>query len=185
MIFDKEKKITVNEFLELDFEEGFIYELINGETASRKSSTTLHQSVSMNLVSALYPHIKDNKLGHLFSSPLDVFLNKYNLFVPDLTFTSNQNKKILKKKWIKGSPDLIIEILSKDTIMRDRGTKKNIYKKEKVKEYWIVDPLASSVEVYELKKNEYNLIIFATDNDEFQSTVLEGFKMNVKDIFNL
>jgi Uma2 family endonuclease len=185
MISQFKKKISVKEFLELDFEEGFIYELINGEIASRKSSTTLHQMVSMNLLSALYLHIKNNKLGHLFTSPLDVCLNKHNLIVPDLTFTSNNNKKILKKKWIKGSPDLIIEILSRDTIIRDRGSKKSIYKKEKVKEYWIVDPSSSSIEVYLWEKNEYNLIAFADEESEFQSTVLAGFKMNVKDIFNL
>jgi Uma2 family endonuclease len=181
----EEKKITVNDFLEMDFEEGFIYELINGDIAKRKSSTPLHQKVSMNLLHALFPHIKNNKLGHLFTAPLDVYLNKHNLFVPDLTFTSNKNKKILKKKWIKGAPDLIIEILSRDTIMRDRGSKMNIYKKEKVKEYWIVDPSTTSIEVYYLEKKEYNLVAFADENDEFQSTVLEGFKMNVKDIFNL
>jgi Uma2 family endonuclease len=61
----------------------------------------------------------------------------------------------------------------------------SIYKNEKVKEYWIVDPSACSTEVYYLEKKEYNLVAFADEESVFQSTVLEGFKMNVKDIFNL
>jgi Uma2 family endonuclease len=186
MIAQAEKKITVNEFLEMDFEEGFIYELINGEIMKRTSPNLDHQDASANLHFALMSHVRTNKLGYVFAAPMDVYLTELDLVVPDLIFISNENKEIMQeKRCVEGVPDLIIEILSKGTKGVDRKDKMTLYCKNGVKEYWIIDPKSEYVEIYVWEKGVYNLVVVAEDNDEFQSTVLEGFKMNVKDIFNL
>jgi Uma2 family endonuclease len=186
MIAQAEKKITVNEFLELDFEEGFIYELINGEIMKRTSPNLDHQDASMMLSTFLNNFILANKLGKLFAAPTDVYITEFDLVVPDLSYVSNNNKDIMfERRCIVGVPDLIIEILSKGTKGVDRKDKMTLYCKNGVKEYWIVDPKSEYVEIYVLEKGVYNLVVVAEDNDEFQSTVLAGFKMNVKDIFNL
>jgi Uma2 family endonuclease len=186
MIAQAEKKTTVNEFLEMDFEEGFIYELINGEIMKRTSPNLDHQDASMMLSTFLNNYILANKLGKLFAAPTDVYITEFDLVVPDLSFVSNNNKDIMfERRCIVGVPDLIIEILSKGTKGVDRKDKMTVYCKNGVKEYWIVDPKSEYVEIYVLENGIYNLMTVAEENDEFQSTVLEGFKMNVKDIFNL
>ena len=59
-----------------------------------------------------------------------------------------------------------------------------LYKAHKVKEYWIVDPRNQSVEVYEWQDGDYEMVSFAIDNGEVQSTVLEGLSVDISQIFN-
>jgi Uma2 family endonuclease len=184
MIAQAEKKITINEFLELDFEEGFIYELINGEIMKRTSPNLDHQDASANIHFALMNHNKTHKLGFVFAAPTDVYLTEFDLVVPDIVFVSNSNKEIMQnRRCIVGTPDLIIEILSKGTRGVDRKDKMPLYCKSGVQELWIVDPKAQTVEVNILENNAYKIFAFADEEGEFESKILEGFKMNVKDIF--
>jgi len=54
------EKLTVPEFLEMDdFEEGFLYELINGEIVKRSSPATDHQAASFNLALLLGNFVKE------------------------------------------------------------------------------------------------------------------------------
>ena len=54
----------------------------------------------------------------------------------------------IKNDGIHGAPDLVVEVLSPSTMMNDRGPKMRHYAAAGVKEYWLVSPLARSVEVY-------------------------------------
>ena len=180
-----EKKITVPEFLDMDFEEGYIYELINGEIMRRTSPNRDHQDVSMMLSMLLNTYILSNKLGKLYAAPMDVYLTEFDLVVPDLTFVSKNNEALHKNElYIEGVPDLIVEILSKGTQNVDRGKKNTQYKKFGVKEYWIVNPRSKSIEIYEWVNGDYELFSDAEETGEIESKVLTGFKLEVGDIFN-
>ena len=71
---------------------------------------------------------------------------------PDIIFVSNENQKDFTKDNIKGTPDLLIEILSPSTCKRDLGIKKKLYVKNGVREYWIVDLSRKSLKVLNLKE---------------------------------
>ncbi len=58
------------------------------------------------------------------------------------------NPDIIKENGIYGAPDLVVEVISPSTMRYDRGPKMQAYAKAGVKEYWLVTPLARSVEVY-------------------------------------
>ena len=58
-----------------------------------------------------------------------------------------------------GVPDLMIEIVSPGSVVRDRVRKKEIYEQAEVPEYWIVDPKYFTVEVYELTDSGYTLFL--------------------------
>lgn len=49
-------------------------------------------------------------------------------------------KKKLDDQGCKGSPDMIIEIISRSTARRDKIEKFNVYEKAGIQEYWIVEP---------------------------------------------
>ncbi|MBR1885955.1 MAG: Uma2 family endonuclease, partial [Schwartzia sp.] len=51
----------------------------------------------------------------------------------------------------------IVEVLSLSTMARDRGIKKNAYERAGVREYWIVDPVSESIEVYHLRDGRFEL----------------------------
>jgi len=54
---------------------------------------------------------------------------------------------------VQGAPDLVVEILSPSTAGRDRVAKRTLYGKYGVREYWIVDPVGSTIEVLTLGAN--------------------------------
>ena len=92
------------------------------------------------------------------------------------------NSDIIKDNAIYGAPDLIVEVLSPGTEKRDRGYKKNLYERCGVREYWIVDPVSLSVEVYLLENGKYELDevyrIFP-DYTEFYPNEKERYKSEV------
>lgn len=184
MIAVAEEKMTVSEFLELDFEEGYIYELLNGDIMRRTSPNLEHQEASMMLSTLMNMFILSKKLGKLYAAPMDVYLSPEDLVVPDLVFVANTNSVILKpNKCIVGVPDLIVEILSKGTQGVDRGRKMRKYRAAKVAEYWIVDPRLQSIEVYEWTETGYELMSEAEEIGEITSKVLPEFKLEVATVF--
>ncbi len=181
-----EKKITIAEFLErTDFEDGYIYELINGEIMRRTSPNLVHQDASMMLSVHLGTFIAAHNLGRLYAAPTDVYLSKVaDLVVPDLIFIPTENASYLQPSgYILGVPDLIVEILSKGTHQVDRGDKMRLYKRHGVKEYWLVDPIKKSIEVHVLEDNDYILTSYAEEFGEINSRVLANFSLEVAKIF--
>lgn len=69
---------------------------------------------------------------------------------PDLVFVRKERLAVLSDRGVEGPPDLIVEIVSPSTAGRDRGVKLDRYRHFGVAEYWIVDPEARIVEVWDL-----------------------------------
>jgi Uma2 family endonuclease len=182
-----EKKMTYTDLMELDIPEGNtgIYELLNGEIVKRSSPNTAHQRVSIKLLIKLAKYIEEKNLGELFHAPYDVYLDEYNAGIqPDLLFVSHDRSFVIKENnGLVGSPDLVVEILSKGTTNKDRGIKKDIYEQFAVREYWIVDPQNRSIEVYRIEQGRYRLFSFAEEEGVVKSSVLEGFELEVGMVF--
>jgi Uma2 family endonuclease len=90
---------------------------------------------------------------------------------------------IIGEKNIQGAPDITIEILSEATAYRDLVKKKKIYAKFGVKEYWIVDPVEKTIDLYTMKEMSFALMKSFAKNETFESTLLHGFTMNLVKIF--
>jgi Uma2 family endonuclease len=60
---------------------------------------------------------------------------------PDVCFLSSANLHRLKKNHIDGPADLVVEIVSLESIERDYVTKFAEYAQGGLGEYWIADPL--------------------------------------------
>jgi Uma2 family endonuclease len=94
-----------------------------------------------------------------------------------LILISNENKRIIKESHINGTPDLLVEVVSKGSVARDYIEKKNDYEAFGVKEYWIIDSLNVSFWIYSLKENaKFDLISYAEEGETAFSKVFEGFK---------
>ncbi len=78
---------------------------------------------------------------------------------------------------------MIVEIVSKGSIDKDREIKKEVYERFAVKEYWIVDPIHKTVEVYNMVNDRYKMTSFAEEKGKIISTVLPDFEMDVQVIF--
>ena len=183
MVLVAEDKITVREFLDMDFEEGYLYELINGEIMKHASPSTLHQRTSRKLLRQMDNFVVEHNLGEVFYAPYDVLLDEENLALPDLVFVSAARAHIVGPNRIEGAPDLVVEILSPGNWKIDRGDKMKIYERFGVAEYWIVDPRSQSIEVYVLRDGDYDLAWAAAESGEIESGVLPGFKLDIQQVF--
>jgi Uma2 family endonuclease len=179
----EERKITVKELFEMELEEGFFYELINGNIVKKQAPAPAHQNASMQIATAMNNFIKERQLGKLFAAPIDVFFDDHNNTQPDILFVKKERDFLITKHGIEGAPDLIVEILSPSTFKVDRKDKFDMYLFFGVSEYWIVDPKNQSIEVYILENDRYKMEFFAIENGLVQSKVLDGLNLEVSEIF--
>lgn len=123
-------------------------ELIDGELYVTPSPATPHQIIVGNLHFLIRTYLASHPVGHVFLAPLDVVLSKFDVVEPDLLFVSNRRRRVVQEKNIGGSPDLAIEVLSPGTRRTDETTKRRLYERFEVLEYWVIDPKAKAVKVY-------------------------------------
>lgn len=125
-------------------------EAIEGELYVTAAPSLLHQRVSHRLAVALHDVLERPGHGILAAAPVGVEFPASGEGVrPDLVFVSRGRSKMVNDDWIRGAPDLVVEILSPSSEDRDRGVKLMLYLRQGVPEYWIVDPEARAVEVWE------------------------------------
>ena len=122
--------------------EGTLAEIIENKLYMSPTPVTKHQRIISKLLSGLYVFVNKDDKGEVFTAPFDVFLDEEsNAVQPDIIFVSKENSKIIDEETtIHGVPDLLIEILSPGNRKHDLVTKKDLYEKFGVKEYWIIDP---------------------------------------------
>jgi Uma2 family endonuclease len=135
--------------------EGTLAELINDIIYMSPTPDFYHQELSFELSFQLGKHVKENDSGKIVVAPMDVFFDQKNVLQPDILFITKENLSIVKSGKIKGSPDLIIEILSPGNKKHDTEIKKAVYEKFSVKEYFVVDPETKEVITWYLTKNKF------------------------------
>lgn len=123
-------------------------ELVFGVVREPPAPFPYHQGAVTRLASVLHTHTARNRLGDVYVSPIDVVLEERRGLVlqPDIVFVAASNRAIVRDR-IWGAPDLVIEVLSPRTSQRDRTTKLAWYREYLVRECWLVDPVASSIEI--------------------------------------
>lgn len=129
-------------------ENAIITEVINGkEVLMSPRPATKHAITAGNIYHIFRGFLKGKHCKAFFEH--EVHLDENNIFVPDVLIVCDQNN--IKTNWIDNAPELVVEVLSPSSAINDRGAKKDAYERAGVKEYWIVDPAAKSIEVHYLK----------------------------------
>ena len=136
-------------------EEGDFCQLMNGELIMTPAPSAQHQRISRKIIKQLINYVDEKKLGEVFYAPVDVFFDDENVFEPDILFVAKERSHIILEDGIHGAPDMIIEILSVSSSYHDTKTKKRVYEKYGVKEYWIVDPIDGEVTGFENIKGKF------------------------------
>jgi Uma2 family endonuclease len=123
-------------------------ELIEGEIIVTPSPSPLHQLVVHRLAVLLDRAIVESGLGLVLESPLDVFLAARNVFQPDLIVLLRDRIQLVGSAMIESAPSLAVEVISPSTSAYDRVTKRDVYARFGVPEYWLVDPDAKTVAIF-------------------------------------
>ncbi len=125
--------------------DGRRHEIIAGEHFVNAAPNIYHQHVSRHLQFQLFAAIELSGLGFVINAPVDVELSKHDVVQPDLVVVRKSQSSILIPTRVQGIPDLVIEILSPSHSDYDLSTKRQMYERCGVPEYWIVDPVEHKV----------------------------------------
>ncbi len=153
MELSKENSYTIEDIYALP--EGQRAELIDGRIYMMAPPNFIHQKLVMELSSHIHQYIKKRKGDcEVVPAPFAVFLNKddRNYMEPDISIICDKTK--LTDKGCNGAPDWVIEIISPGTARIDYGIKLFKYRSAQVKEYWIINPLNRTANVYDFEYGE-------------------------------
>jgi len=181
----QDKRYTYADYYAWD--DGKRWEIIDGiPYAMSPAPSRTHQRILVELVGQLRDFLK-GKPCEVFPAPFDVRLNALgdgdtDVFQPDILVVCDEAK--LDEKGCNGAPDMVIEILSPSTAMRDRLLKFNAYQRAGVREYWIVDPDSKTVLVCILENENYIARSYG-ESDAVPVHVLEGCTISLTDIFSI
>lgn|SRR5574341_2006542 len=176
--------LTYEDYLEFP-DDGKRHEIIEGDHYMTPAPRTKHQSVSINMAAEMSSFAKRGKLGRVLTAPCDVIFSDENVVQPDLLFVSAARAAIVTEDNVQGAPDIIIEILSESTRRKDEVTKRKLYERFGVSEYWIVDPELESVKIFKLAQEKYGRALELSNeaNDVLTTDLLPGFCLPLTDIF--
>ncbi len=159
-----------------------------GEVIIHMPPKDIHQVVVGFLYSLLSLFVSLFDMGQLRIAPLEVKLQPEGASrEPDLLFIANKHLARLTPDRVEGPPDLIIEIVSKDSVKRDREDKFKEYQAAGVREYWVIDPRAEKqrADFYRLDEATGTYYLYATEDDErVTSSVITGFWLNPAWLWN-
>ena len=181
-ILDRFKGYTYEDYFNLP-DDGKRYEIIDGELYLFPTPNLPHQSILGNLFCTIAEFPKEKEYGEIFLSPLDVVFSNINIIQPDLIFVAKENFNILTPENIRGTPDLLIEILSSNTERRDRTLKLTTYSKFGVREYWMVHEERETVDVWRRKDDHLNFHSFLDKTHILFTPLLPGLEISLGKIF--
>jgi Uma2 family endonuclease len=137
------------EDLEAFPEDNFRRELIDGELIVTAAPGARHQDVVLELGSRLLAYAKEHG-GKVYVAPRDVYLADDTVLEPDVVFVTADNLTRDEERFVRGAPDIVVEVSSPSTRRLELVRKLEAYQRFGVPEYWYIDVDADRVEVYRL-----------------------------------
>jgi Uma2 family endonuclease len=178
-------KLTYDDFV-LFPDDGQRHELIDGEHYVTPSPSLWHQELSRRLVRLLILYQESHPGGRLFYAPLDCVFTIFDVVEPDVLFVTEDQLYILTEKHVRGAPALVVEILSPSTRRVDERTKRDLYDRVGVREYWVVDPESNAMSVYRRNSSGRFPVaaqLEAAQDAELTTPLLPGFRLALAEYF--
>lgn len=175
-------KMSYEEFLAWADEDTHA-EWVDGEVVLHMPANNPHQT----LVEFLHQLLNLYAIVHLFGrvriAPFELKLAPDGPSrEPDLMFIATANLERLTNERVEGAPDLIIEVVSSDSVHRDRVDKFDEYEAGGVLEYWLLDnrPRRQRAQFYRLNEEGLYQPMMVGSDGVFHSEVLPGFWLRLE-----
>ena len=159
------------------------YELHDGDLVVVPSPKEQHQDSVGSLYYFLRAFVLGRELGRVYIAPFDIVFSNHDVVQPDVIFVSNDRLDIITSDNIQGAPDLVIEVLSPSTAHRDRTFKRALYARHGIREFWLVDTDAHTIEVLRLEEGSYQAVGTYNAGQTLTSPTLTDFTLNIDDLF--
>lgn len=158
-------------------------ELWEGEIIMSPSPSFFHQEAALCFYRHLHDWVVSRRLGKVIAAPIDMVLSEHCVMQPDVAFISQQRIPIVERV-IMGPADLVAEVISLGSRNRDRIEKRDLYEQHGVKEYWIIDPEAGTVDVLFLEASRYVLVMRRGRGETAASVLLPGFEVSINHLLD-
>jgi Uma2 family endonuclease len=173
-------RITFEEFLEW-LDEDTHAEWVDGAVIMMSPASDQHQDLVEFLITILRLFNESHEAGWVRIAP---FVMRTDVHPsgrePDILFVAKERIHLVQSTFLDGPADLIVEIVSPESIGRDRGEKFVEYEAAGVREYWLIDPLRQQAEFYQLSAEGLYRPGAIGSNGIYQSVVLKGFWLRVE-----
>lgn len=140
--------VTYEEFLHL-VDEDSLAEWVDGTIEVSSPANRRHQDIGKFLLSALTAFVDVHALGTVMNAPFQMKIVRSGR-EPDVMFIANERLDRMTPTYLDGPADLVIEIISPESVVRDRETKFAEYQEAGVAEYWLIDPRSEQADFYRL-----------------------------------
>ncbi len=154
-------------------DDGFRYELVRGVLVMTPSPSFWHQEIVEMISRSINDYAVGRGIGKAAVAPLDVSLNSTTVYQPDIMFFS-RDKVAARRESIAVLPDLVVEVGSPGTALKDLQVKKADYETAGIPEYWIVDPSNRAFRFFVLVRGRYE----ERTPEDYESEVLPGFRLD-------
>lgn len=159
------------------------YEILDGELYMVPAPVPYHQRVAVNLTFALLGFVRPRDLGEVLDAPCDVVLTATDVVQPDVLFVSKDRVAIIGETHLTAAPDLVAEVLSPATAERDRTTKAKLYARHGVKELWLADPAAKTIEVLVNRGQGFERVARYGQAETLKSVLLPDLEIPLASVF--
>lgn len=153
-------------------------EWANGEVIVFMPPSDTHQVVAGFFYTLLYLFARAFNLGEVRIAPLEMRAKPDGAaHEPDILFVATAHRERLTAQRLLGPADLVVEVVSSESVRRDRDEKFYEYEEAGIPEYLIIDPRAGKerVDFYRLTEEGKYLAILPDREGRYHSTVLPGF----------
>lgn len=170
---DRGAPLTYEEFLEWADEDTYA-EWVDGAVVMASPASERHQDIVRFLIALLSDYVEFRQLGKVYPAPFQMKL-EHSGREPDLLYVASEHLDRIKKTYLDGAADLVIEVISPESIGRDRGDKFLEYQRAGIPEYWLIDPDDERAEFYQLDQHGAYRIVELGAHGIYRSNVLSGF----------
>ena len=170
--------MTYEEFLDWADEDTYA-EWVDGKVELMSPANRKHQKLALYLASLL-SEFEERGAGEVYIAPFQMKMaNVRRGREPDVIFVVTENLSNLKNNYLDGPADLAIEIVSPESVLRDRGAKYAEYEAGGVREYWIIDADAQRADFFVLDSEGRYQRASQDEGGKYESAILPGFWVNV------
>ncbi|MDD2723768.1 MAG: Uma2 family endonuclease [Methylovulum sp.] len=172
----------------LDLPDAMTGEILNGELYAMPRPSGRHAGASSVLGMRIGPPFRLGEGGPggwwIIDGPEIHFIRNQEVAVPDLAgWRRERMPSIPEGHRFEIVPDWMCEILSPSTVKKDRVVKLPMYARYGVQHVWIVDPLAQTLEAFELQQGRWLLIATLKDDDKVAVPPFDAVEFSLADLW--
>lgn len=151
--------------------ENMVGEILNGQLETHPRPAPKHAFAASSLGGELFSPFQRGRgnLGGWWILDEPECHIEGEIFVPDLAgWRKVRMPKLPETAWFEIVPDWVCEVVSPSSVRRDRVTKMTIYARLGIAYFWLIDPIAQTLEAYQLLERSWVLLASYADDDNVE-----------------